>query len=208
MNRIEEKFDIPRESLEEKIGDFEFDGAVVSVIPQPDGHFTLRAVFMEQSGAPSDSRTVSSSPLAIDSDMAPWLTAAKRELSLDVGEIAGSDHNPRIVAYHATTSLSATDDETPWCSSFINFCMEEAGVHGTGSALARSWTGWGRSLSDPLSGCVVVLNSLTRGPEAGHVGFYMGEKNGKVHLLGGNQGNRVSIAPFEKTRVIAYRWPD
>jgi uncharacterized protein (TIGR02594 family) len=141
-------------------------------------------------------------------DVAPWLTVAKRELSLDVREIIGSGHNPRIVAYHATTSLSAADDETPWCSSFINFCMEESGIKGTDSALARSWTAWGRGLADPLAGCVAVLSCPARGAGAGHVGLFMGEKDDKIHLLGGNQGNRVSIAPFEQARVIAYRWPD
>jgi len=204
MNRIEEKYDITKENLEEKIGDFEFEGAVVSVIPQPDGHFTIRAAFL-------DAATPSTAPAARsggDVDSAPWLRVAKRELSLDVKEIKGSNDNPRIIAYHATTSLSANDDETPWCSSFVNFCMEEAGIRGSDSAAARSWENWGKKLDKPNIGCVVVLERPAGGPNAGHVGFYVGEKDNEIHLLGGNQGNKVCIAPFKNTRVITYRKPD
>ena len=42
----------------------------------------------------------------------------------------------------------------------------------------------------------------------GHVGFVVGEDDkGNILLLGGNQGNRVSIASFPKTRITAYVWP-
>ncbi|KKK66354.1 hypothetical protein LCGC14_2964930, partial [marine sediment metagenome] len=40
----------------------------------------------------------------------------------------------------------ASEDETPWCSSFVNFCVCEAGynpIKETGSARARSWLSWG-----------------------------------------------------------------
>ena len=51
--------------------------------------------------------------------LAPWLAVAKREMDTGVDEIVGSRHNPRILEYHATTTLSAKDagsDETFWCS--------------------------------------------------------------------------------------------
>ncbi len=199
MKKIEEKHDIPQENLEEKIGDYEFEGAVVSVIPQTDGLFTIRAVFLDAT------IEVPETKLITQVDDIPWLTVAKRELSLDVKEIKGAQDNPRIVAYHATTSLSADDDETPWCSSFVNFCMKEVGIKGTDSAAARSWAKWkwGKELKQPVIGCVVVL---TR-PGGGHVGFYLGEKDGEIQLLAGNQGNKVSIAPVKKSRVISYQWP-
>jgi len=204
MNKIEEKHDIPKENLEEKIDDFEFEGAIVSVIPQTDGSFTIRAAFLNDAATPNEA------PAAIsgaDVDGTPWLTVAKRELSLDVKEIKGDQDNPRIVAYHNTTNLSANDDETPWCSSFVNFCMKEGGIDGTHSALARSWEKWGKRLNQPTTGCVVVLERPAGGANAGHVGFYLGEQNNEIHLLGGNQGDKVCIAPFKKNRVIAYRWP-
>jgi len=47
-----------------------------------------------------------------------WMAKAMKEIGQS--EIGGSSHNARIIAYHATTTLRASDDETPWCSSFVN----------------------------------------------------------------------------------------
>lgn len=51
----------------------------------------------------------------------PWFEIAHNELG--VKEVTGSGDNPRIVAYHRSTTLdahSASNDETPWCSSLMN----------------------------------------------------------------------------------------
>jgi hypothetical protein len=41
----------------------------------------------------------------------------------------------------------------------------------------------------------------------GHVGFYVRETAKYVYVLGGNQSNKVTIAGFDKARIIAYRLP-
>lgn len=41
----------------------------------------------------------------------------------------------------------------------------------------------------------------------GHVGFYVRETDRYVYILGGNQGNKVSVAAYDKGRIIAYRLP-
>lgn len=41
----------------------------------------------------------------------------------------------------------------------------------------------------------------------GHVGFYVRETDKYVYILGGNQSNKVSIAGYDKGRIIAYRLP-
>jgi len=33
------------------------------------------------------------------------------------------------------------------------------------------------------------------------------DDKGRLLVLGGNQGNAVSIAPFDRSRVSGYRWP-
>lgn len=133
----------------------------------------------------------------------PWLSVAIKELG--VKEIGGSQHNQRVLEYHQSTSLRASDDETPWCSAFANWCMRQAGVKGTGAANARSWMTWGNRLTTPAYGCVVVLK---RGKQEwqGHVGFLVFEGRDKIMVLGGNQGNAVSVAAFNKADVLAYRW--
>lgn len=134
-----------------------------------------------------------------------WLDIARAELG-QRGK-PGPEHNPRIIQYHRATTLQATSDEVPWCSSFANWCMERAGIRGTRSAAARSWLKWGRELKEPRRGCVVVLRR-GRNPAAGHVGFYMGERKGRIILLGGNQGNRVCTVSFPARDLLGYRWPE
>lgn len=56
----------------------------------------------------------------------------------------------------------------------------------------------------PAYGCVVVFSR----EGGGHVGFVVGrDKNGNLMVLGGNQGDAVSIRPFPVSRVTCYRWP-
>ena len=135
-----------------------------------------------------------------------WMEIANGELGQT--EIAGPEDNPRIVAYHQATSLRAQDDETPWCASFVNWALRQAGLPATNSAAARSFEHWGRALDEPPLGCVVVLWRGSRSAPTGHVGFYAGEANdGGVLLLGGNQGNQVSVRSYPRDRVLGYRWP-
>jgi uncharacterized protein (TIGR02594 family) len=131
-----------------------------------------------------------------------WLTVAKRELG--VAEVPGSGNNPRIVLYHTATTLGAKDDEVPWCSAFVNWALARGGVKGTNNAMARSFLKWGIECA-PRIGAIVVFK---RGePPAGHVAFWVGAGDGRVRVLGGNQGDRVSIASYPAGDVLAYRWP-
>lgn len=136
-----------------------------------------------------------------------WAKIALGELG--IAEVKGPKDNPRIVEYHSATSLRASNDEVPWCSSFVNWVMKKVGIKGTNSALARSWLTWGIEVSQkaPKYGSVVVL-SRGVGSIAGHVGFYVGKTvGGQIKVLGGNQGDKVSVALFSKSKVLGYRWP-
>lgn len=135
--------------------------------------------------------------------MVPWLEIAYEEL--DTTEVTGPGNNPRIIEYHKVTTLKATQDAVPWCSSFVCWCLEEAGLKSTRSAAARSYLDWGIELENPVEGCVVVLK---RGVDSrsGHVGFYVNENAGMIAILGGNQANKVQIQWFRKEDVLAYRW--
>jgi len=136
-----------------------------------------------------------------------WLQIAQQEETRCVREVAGSQHNPRIVEYHQTTSSRASTDETPWCSAFVNWCMGQAGLVGTNRANARSWLNWGQALAAPRYGCVTVLWRGSPSGWQGHVGFYVRETSSHVYLLGGNQGNAVNVRSYPKTRLLGYRWP-
>lgn len=140
-----------------------------------------------------------------DHDDPPWLKAAYAELG--VAEIPGAPANPRIVQFHESTTLDkelAKTDETPWCASFIEFCLSQSGRSGTKSAWARSYSSYGDPLDIPRRGCIAVF---TRGHSSGHVAFFLKEIDGKILCLGGNQNNRVCEAFYPKVRLIGYRWP-
>ena len=138
-----------------------------------------------------------------------WLAVAKREMDTGIDEVRGSGSNPRIVEYHRTTSLPAglaAQDETPWCSSFVNWCMSQAGIRGTGNAMARSWLDWGKGMDRPKRGTVTVFRR-DGPPQVGHVGFYWQASGDRILVLGGNQGNQVSIKGYPKRDLLGYRWP-
>ncbi|MCV0393956.1 MAG: TIGR02594 family protein [Rhizobiaceae bacterium] len=130
------------------------------------------------------------------------IDVARAELALGVREISGSRHNPRIVMYHSTTRGGAAPDETAWCSSFVNYCVEQAGLRGTDSKWARSWHdsgGWGRDVTAAaVEGDIVVFRRQGTNVDGGHVGFFIEEDASSILLLGGNQGNRISIARYPK----------
>lgn len=131
----------------------------------------------------------------------PWLKIARAELGQK--EFMPGD-NPRIVEYHSVTALKASDDETPWCSSFVSWCLEKSGILSTRNAWARSYLSWGDKLDKPRLGCIVVFS---RGTTSGHVGFFLGETVDSIKLLGGNQSNAVTISFYSKVNLLGYRWP-
>jgi uncharacterized protein (TIGR02594 family) len=139
---------------------------------------------------------------------APWYQVALEELANGVVEIPGEVNNPRILEYHATCTLHATNDETAWCSAFVNWCMIQAARKGTNNAAARSWLDWksGTRITSPRLGAVAVFARGTK-PWEGHVGLFAGEDDAHVQVLGGNQGNCVSVAPQRKSKLLAYLWP-
>lgn len=125
---------------------------------------------------------------------------AQAELALDVREISGAASNPRIVLYHSTTSGGAEPDAVAWCSSFVNYCIEKAGLTGTNSKWARSWhdNDWGKDITnDPRPGDIVVWRRQSATEDGGHVAFFV-EKIGNdvIRVLGGNQSNRVRVSDY------------
>jgi uncharacterized protein (TIGR02594 family) len=137
--------------------------------------------------------------------MPAWLDVAIEEFHRGVEEIPGREHDPRILEYHASTTLDASDDETPWCSAFVNFCITKAGMIGTNSAAARSWLKWGVPC-EPKRGAITVFRRGTSS-WTGHVGFWIGEEENGIVILGGNQRNRISYSSYPKRDLLGYRWP-
>ena len=97
------------------------------------------------------------------------------------------------------------DDDLAWCAAFAQWvCMKSKAPY-SAKLNARSFLDWGRQTQKPEMGDIVVLWRIDKDGPFGHVGFYIKETSGTVYLLGGNQANSVSIAPFQKSQVLQYR---
>lgn len=120
-------------------------------------------------------------------------------------EIVGVQHNDSIVKYAKEAGFAwVNDDETPWCSIFMNWIAMKTGYERTNKANAKSWLEIGIPVSTPETGDVVVF-SRGANTAQGHVGLFIAKRYGLVYVLGGNQGDAVSITPYKESDVIGYR---
>lgn len=148
---------------------------------------------------------MSHAALASNPDTPLWMSVALNERG--VKRYPAGKTNPRISEYNDCTQLAGYDDKIAWCSSFMNWCMKQSGIRGTGSALARSWLTWGQSLTEPRFGCVAVLTADDAVDWKGHVGFFLRLDAHNVYLFGGNQLGEVRELAYPLDRVLGYRWP-
>ncbi|MEM8713532.1 MAG: TIGR02594 family protein [Planctomycetota bacterium] len=127
---------------------------------------------------------------------------------LGLKEWPGAKHNPQIVEFASMVGADwVQDDETPWCASFVGAVLAECGLVGTGKLNARSYLDWGEpmDLKEAQKGDVVVFWREKPTSWKGHVGFYHGEVAGSIEVLGGNQGNAVSVAKYPAGRLLGVR---
>ena len=126
---------------------------------------------------------------------------------LGIEERPGPSAHPLISFWLELCSMGRDcQDETPWCSAFVNGIAWELRLPRSKMANARSWLNVGLPVANPIPGWdVVVLWRGNPGSWKGHVGFYMGEEGNEVIILGGNQSNRVSIDHYSKEQLLGYR---
>ena len=142
---------------------------------------------------------------AIKVDHPDWYSVAHAYIGLE--EIVGSEHNETILEFWKNCKLPFRDDETPWCAGFVGGVLEKCGIKSTRSGMARSYLKWGKAIDQPRLGAIVVFWRVSRYSTSGHVGFVAGELDGGfLPTLGGNQGNKVCIKPYPKSRILGYRW--
>lgn len=124
-------------------------------------------------------------------------------------EIPGKRDNPLIVRWARTVASWVSDDETAWCSSFVNAMAKATGRECSDSLAARSWLDVGErvSLRDARPGDVVIFWRGKKNGWQGHVAFfeYYNEKRELLYVLGGNQGNEVNVSGYPKARLLGIR---
>jgi uncharacterized protein (TIGR02594 family) len=130
-----------------------------------------------------------------------------------VQELVGRGSNKTIIAWRDELNLAGvkikdySDDDIAWCGLFAAIiCYRRKGIAEEvikDPLWARNFAKYGVKSPQASLGDVLVFVR----PEGGHVGFYVGEDSTCYHVLGGNQGNKVSIARVLKSRCIAVRRP-
>lgn len=134
-------------------------------------------------------------------------------------EIAGTTDSPLIQwAFTLCGYGPETPDEVPWCSAFAQIPAFLLGLPRSLSAAARSWLQVGSPIDLQAANVgfdVVILKrgqGAQPGPEIlkapGHVGFFAGwadEGRTRVRVLGGNQGDSVTVAEFPFANVLGFR---
>jgi uncharacterized protein (TIGR02594 family) len=146
------------------------------------------------------------------------------ERFIGIEEAEGMTAEPTILSMLRLDAQWVEDDETPWCSAFVNYVCWLLRLPRSKSLAARSWLSVGMAikLSEARRGFDLVILSRGKepqpGPEVqkapGHVGFFSGLDHAhavddggpkRLWLLGGNQSDTVCVAPFDGARVLGVR---
>jgi uncharacterized protein (TIGR02594 family) len=136
-----------------------------------------------------------------------WLSHAEKDIGQ--AEIKGSRHNQRILMFFRLIGQSwVKDDETPYCAAGVGAWLEESGIASTKKLNARSYLSWGRHVSAPALGSIVIFWRESPNSSKGHVGIIAGKtQKGDLVVLGANQKDKVCYASFTRERVLGYRYP-
>lgn len=164
-------------------------------------------------GGDTPVRVIKAHPLRTPTALPPYDENAPEWYIHACAELGVHEHlpngaaNPRVHQYFQATRYQAGTADDAWCSSFVNWCMNRAGIAPTHGANAKSWLKWGTELRTPRLGCVAVFWRGAPQSAQGHVAFYVGETPSTISVLGGNQNNQVCVAPYPRMRLLSYRWP-
>jgi uncharacterized protein (TIGR02594 family) len=123
-------------------------------------------------------------------------------------EIPGVENNPEILGFFKDIGHQwVQNDETAWCSAFLNAIAKRTGYQRSNRLDARSWSYVGKDTQIPEIGDIVILWRDNPNSWKGHVGLFINKDDKYVYVLGGNQNNSVCISPYPIKRVLRYRKP-
>jgi uncharacterized protein (TIGR02594 family) len=137
-------------------------------------------------------------PITSTSTRAPWVQVAFDEKLKDVREGKEKGSNPDIVSYLSHPSIErqyrSNSEATPWCAAFANYTLLESGYYGpaVNPLAVQNWNGtwrkWdeGIEIKTPVYGAFVTLGD-------DHIGMVVGMNGDNIYILGGNQGNAITV---------------
>ena len=108
--------------------------------------------------------------------------------------------------YLSTGGANLDPATTAWCAAFVNATLQKSGQKGTGSNMARSFMDWGQPVDQPQRGDIAVFTRGDPNGPYGHVGFFEGyNPDGTIRVLGGNQGDAVSVSSYSPDSLLGFR---
>jgi uncharacterized protein (TIGR02594 family) len=116
-----------------------------------------------------------------------------------------------LTGIYSEAEIMAFFDSTRHIAALLNMEFNPANATGikvrmpTRSAAARSWNEFGQETKEPKEGDLVVLWRDNPKSWKAHVAFFVSKGITSVNVFGGNQGNKVCLAPYSRIRVLSYR---
>lgn len=97
----------------------------------------------------------------------------------------------------------------PWCGDAMATAIRKSlpdekfvGVLAENPYWALNWAAFGDAI-EPCFGAIGVFKRA----EGGHVGVLVSQSKDTYHVLGGNQGDSVSLTSVPKSSFVTSRWP-
>jgi len=116
------------------------------------------------------------------------------------------EQNAALQEYMQNGGVNLDPATTAWCAAFVNATLGQAGMQGTGSNMARSFLDWGMETQQPQRGDLAIFTRGDPNGPYGHVGFFDGyNEDGTIRVLGGNQGDSVSLANYSPDSLLGFR---
>lgn len=137
----------------------------------------------------------------------PWIVQA-----MSVAGLHERTDKKELMEFLSSDGLTVGDpSEVSWCGDFVQTCLSRALTPQvtlpTNPFVARAWLDFGYKLEEPAFGSIAVFWRNHPASWQGHVGFVVGRRDAELTILGGNQGNSVSLANISEKRLIGCVWP-
>ena len=128
-----------------------------------------------------------------------------------VAEVAGPSSNIELLDILIKHFPQASDDsKTAWCGIMMAEAFERAGFKDMipdKFMSARSWLSLPNpvTLEDAEIGDIVIFWRGSPDGWQGHVACFVNDMGANVYVAGGNQGDAVKIALYDKARILGIR---
>ena len=132
----------------------------------------------------------------------PWMAGARQDIGFhEVGTNRGIE---RFIA-----SAKAGKIGDAYCAIWVNAKLEDVGIRGTRSAMARSFesSSYFVRLGGPAIGAIGTMWRGTPSAGTGHCFFYVGETPEGYLGLGANQDDGVNVKTQPRSRHTGWWWP-